>query len=229
MPFLEVQDLDGNAEEAPLAGSSAVSSEIVALQAQVRTLRRVAFASLAVSMLAIAVLAQNAFAGAGAAHGPQSTMAFTAKVPEVQQLWDDNEVIIPYGFDECDSAAEPPQIAPIRKNGEFVFMSGILGYDVPCKTAVEDPEKQIRAAFKWAEDTLEAAGVKWSDVLSVTSYHVNISTHHRTFADMREQFLTKPPYPAWTAVGVQGLYFPNEIFEMTLIARKVCVGLECDR
>jgi enamine deaminase RidA (YjgF/YER057c/UK114 family) len=228
MPFLEVQELD-NAEEAPLAGSSAVSLEIVLLQAQVRTLRRVAFGSLAVSMLALAVLAQNMLAGTGAARSPLNTMAVTAKVPEIQQLWDDNEVIIPYGFDECESASEPPQIAPIRKNGEFLFLSGILGYDVPCKTAVQDPAKQIRAAFKWAEDSLEAAGVKWSDVLTVTSYHVNISQHQRTFADMREKFLTEPPYPAWTAVGVSGLYFPNEIFEMTLIARKVCLGLECDR
>mmetsp|Transcript_90116 Transcript_90116/g.165393 ORF Transcript_90116/g.165393 Transcript_90116/m.165393 type:complete len:177 (+) Transcript_90116:121-651(+) len=112
---------------------------------------------------------------------------------------------------------------------DFLFLSGILGYEVPCKSAVKDVAGQIKAAFKWANETLAAAGADWKDVLSVTSYHVDLHNHDDVFARMREQVLPEPPYPAWTAVGVKSLYFENEVFEMSIIARHQCVGLQCDR
>merc|ERR1719343_115448 len=104
------------------------------------------------------------------------------------QMWDfpTDSVIVPYGFQGCDSSNMPPQIAPIRKNGDFVFLSGILGYEKPCKTAVQDVRGQIIAAFRWANRTLSAAKVSWKDVLSVTSYHVDLQNHSSIFAKMRE-------------------------------------------
>jgi len=218
----------GNSEAVPLAGeTSALATELAAMRAQMRILRGVAFGSLAVSMVVLALLGHSVLRTSstglpGAAVVPPGVIAGT-------QLWEQNDVIVPYGFKSCDSAAEPPQIAPIRKTGDFLFLSGILGYEVPCKSAVKDVHKQIESAFRWANDTLATAGVSWKDVLSVTSYHVNLDQHQPIFTRMREMVLPAPPYPAWTAVGVKSLYFPHEVFEMTIVARHVCVGLECDR
>lgn len=203
----------------------AIASEVAALRSQMRIFRGVALGSLAVSMVALAMLAHNTIGGTSL---PSRTQLVEETIPTTQ-LWQNDAVIVPYGFKSCDSAAEPPQIAPIREKGGFLFLSGILGYDTPCKSAVRDGNKQIEAAFKWADDTLSTAKVSWSDVMSVTSYHVNLTQHQETFAAQREKYMPKPPYPAWTAVGVNQLYFEHEVFEMTIIAKKPeCVGLECD-
>jgi len=221
-------ETESGAEASPLAGETAsLASEIAALRSQIRIFRGVALGSLAVSMVVLAMLGHSYF-------GPSTTgvrTARTAKLPVIglNEVFD-APVIVPYGFKACDSTSEPPQIAPIRQNGEFLFLSGILGYDTPCKTAVKDVTEQFRAAFKWANDTLTTAGVSWVDVMSVTSYHVDLKGHEKIFAKSREDFLPRQPYPAWTAVGVNKLYFDNEVFEMTIIARRQgCIGLECDR
>jgi enamine deaminase RidA (YjgF/YER057c/UK114 family) len=226
-----------SSEAAPLTAvqedASNMGDEIVALRAQMRVLRAIALGSLAISAVVLAVLANNALIGQETqSRRSANHLTHVADLSASTQLSSarDDNVIVPYGFKSCDSSSMPPQIAPIRHNGDFLFLSGILGYDKPCKTAHKDVEKQITAAFNWANETLKAAGVEWRDVLTVTSYHVELHQHQDIFSRMREQVLPKPPYPAWTAVGVKSLYFPDEIFEMTIIARKEpCMGLECDR
>jgi len=205
----------------------AAASEIKALRAQMRTLRSLTIGSFALSALILFVAGAMAFHHAGGRKASRHRGGL-----DVQQLWSSGgeaNVIVPYGFKACDSSTMPPQIAPIRKTEDFLFLSGILGYEVPCKSAVKDVAGQIKAAFKWANETLAAAGADWKDVLSVTSYHVDLHNHDDVFARMREQVLPEPPYPAWTAVGVKSLYFENEVFEMSIIARHQCVGLQCDR
>lgn len=228
MTYLEAE-CDG-AEAWTLSGNgsndSAMAYEVAGLRAQMRVLRGIAMGSLGVSMVVLALLAHSFLGGSGV-HTTVQGRSTSMKVPTTQ-LWEEEEVIVPYGFKACDSAAGSPQMAPIRKSGDFLFLSGILGYEKPCKSAVKDVEKQIIAAFKWANDTLETAKVQWSDVLSVTSYHVNLDEHHEIFKREREKVFEKPPYPAWTALGVKQLYFDHEVFEMSIIAEKICVGLECD-
>lgn len=225
-----------SSEAAPLTATSedAKADEIAALRAQMRTLRAISLSSFALCVVALAILANNSLNMRGVgSHSSVSHLTHVADLAASTQLsadLGDNNVIVPYGFKSCDSTAMPPQIAPIRNNGDFLFLSGILGYDKPCKSAHKNATKQIEAAFKWADDTLKAAKVDWEDVLTVTSYHVELEKHQHIFSEMREKVLPGPPYPAWTAVGVKSLYFPDEIFEMTIVARKKeCVGLECDR
>jgi len=204
-----------------------MANELAALRSQMRIMRAVALGSLAVSMVVLALVGHIYLGG-----HPTKPMAMAPTVAQGRavELWGPNNVIVPYGFKACDSTDGTPQMAPIRKNGEFLFLSGILGYETPCKSAVKDVGKQIEASFKWAGDTLTTAGVTWADVMSVTSYHVNLTDHQEVFAQMREQAFPAQPYPAWTAVGVKSLYFEHEVFEMTIIARiPKCSGLECDR
>lgn len=154
-----------------------------------------------------------------------------ASHPALLQRWTGpDNVIVPYGFTGCDTSAMPPQIAPVRRAGDFLFLSGILGYKNVCQDAEPDPDKQIELAFHWADVALQAAGSDWGETMAVTSYHLSVKEHTKTFEAMRAKYLPKPPFPAWTAVAVNELYFTNEIYEMTIIAlRKPCTGLECDR
>ena len=59
----------------------------------------------------------------------------------------------------------------VRRSGDFLFFSGLLGYEEPCKTAVKDSTKQVEMAFHWMDKTLKSAGIGWIDLVSVTSYH----------------------------------------------------------
>ena len=84
--------------------------------------------------------------------------------PELQDL-------VPEEFSYCNTAGWPAQIAPVRRSGDFLFFSGLLGYEEPCKTAVKDSTKQVEMAFHWMDKTLKSAGIGWIDLVSVTSYH----------------------------------------------------------
>lgn len=215
------------------------AGELDALKSQVRLLQRFMMGSVVVSVGSLCVLAAALFGSVGSgnsggdgAGAPFSTTSVGADGPGgATQLWSGpDNVIIPYGFKDCDSSTMPPQIAPVRTAGDFLFLSGILGYDVPCQSAVQEVEEQIEKAFSWADTTLKAAGVAWTDVMTVTSYHVNLDEHADAFQKAREKYLKKNPLPAWTSVGVSSLYFPGEVFEMQMVAmRKPCHGLgDCE-
>lgn len=170
---------------------------------------------------------------AGAAVSPEGLglRATAGQHPALMQKWSGpDRVIVPYGFNGCDTSQMPPQIAPVRRAGDFLFLSGILGYNKVCASAEPDPGKQIELAFHWADVALRASGSDWTEVMSVTSYHLDLKGHMDTFVRMRKKYLPPYPLPAWTAVQVGAMYFPDEVYEMTLIAlRKPCDNLECDR
>lgn len=208
------------------------------LQATIRQLKGIAFGSLLVSAVAVALAGTTLFHSSQRASTPVTSQV---KGPEFQALYNNfdanatlglwsgpDNVIVPYGFAECDSTAMPPQIAPVRVAGDFLFLSGILGYNVPCKSAHPDIDKQIELAFHWADVTLRAAKSSWKDIMMVTSYHVNFDKHLAKFTEMRSKYLIEAPFPAWTSVEINKLFFDNEVFEMTMIGRRApCNTLEC--
>jgi enamine deaminase RidA (YjgF/YER057c/UK114 family) len=66
-------------------------------------------------------------------------------------------------------------------------------------------------------DTLAAAGCSWADVEEITSYHVGIQTQGDLALTVAAEFTPKP-FPAWSAVGVAGLYEPDAVVEVRVIA-----------
>ena len=99
--------------------------------------------------------------------GSKSTSAL-----QPTQLWAGADSdLVPEEFSYCNTAGWPAQIAPVRRSGDFLFFSGLLGYEEPCKTAVKDSTKQVEMAFHWMDKTLKSAGIGWIDLVSVTSYH----------------------------------------------------------
>jgi len=152
-----------------------------------------------------------------------------SKTLQTREAWTGRDTdIIPYGFETCRTGMSS-HLAPIRVVGDFGFLSGILGYDIPCRSAIQDPRAQIHEAFRVMNYTLSSANWRLEDVVSVTSYHLNMADYLDIFVEEREAFFKKPPYPAWTAIGVASLYFKGEILELSAIARAPpCTSLECD-
>jgi enamine deaminase RidA (YjgF/YER057c/UK114 family) len=80
-----------------------------------------------------------------------------------------------------------------------------------------DPEAQIRQTFSNIAVTLAEAGATWRDVVSMTTYHVGLSSQRELLLTVAHDFL-EPPFPAWSAVGVSELWSPEAICEISCIA-----------
>jgi enamine deaminase RidA (YjgF/YER057c/UK114 family) len=78
-------------------------------------------------------------------------------------------------------------------------------------------EGQIRGTFTNLTETLTQAGVAWSDVVSLTSYHVGLSGQKEASLRIAGDFL-QPPFPAWTAVGVTELWDADALIEISCVA-----------
>merc|ERR1719247_125609 len=195
-------------EAVPLQGES---GEVALLRGELRKQQRVTLLALCVAAIAlVAALPQS----------PALAALTMAKPPATTELWaGPDEDIVPEDMQFCLSAGWPAQMAPVRRAGDFLYFSGLLGYSEPCKKAHEDPKKQVELAFEWMDKVLSEAGVKWTDLLSVTSYHVNLDDHLDMFLTEREKYLPHGPFPAWSSVVVEKLFFEHEILEMSAVAR----------
>lgn len=80
-----------------------------------------------------------------------------------------------------------------------------------------DAETQIRQVFQNIELTLADAGVQWSDVVEINSFHVGLAAQAEATMRVAAQFL-EDPYPAWTAVGVTELIIPEALVEISCVA-----------
>jgi enamine deaminase RidA (YjgF/YER057c/UK114 family) len=108
--------------------------------------------------------------------------------------------------------------APVLDTGDFVFLSGITGVR-PDLSIAADPETQFRNAFEFVVMHLESANLDFADVVEMTTYHVDLRKHLKTFIKVKDAFF-KQPYPAWTAVGVQELISEGSLVEIRVIAQR---------
>jgi enamine deaminase RidA (YjgF/YER057c/UK114 family) len=107
--------------------------------------------------------------------------------------------------------------APVLDTGEFVFFSGITGVH-PDMSVSDDPETQFRDTFKFVAMHLNAAGLSFSDIVEMTSYHVGLREHLNTFIKIKDEFV-RAPYPAWTAIGVTELITERTLLEIRVVAK----------
>lgn len=82
-----------------------------------------------------------------------------------------------------------------------------------------DPSAQFHAAFHKLEAVLAAGGLGFSDVVDMTSYHINIREHFAAFEQVQAHYV-QAPFPAWTAVGVAELRRAGALVEVKVIARR---------
>ncbi|APH72835.1 RidA family protein [Aquibium oceanicum] len=83
--------------------------------------------------------------------------------------------------------------------------------------AVKDPEAQFATAFEALKAILAECGAELSDIVEITTYHVDIARHMETFMRVKDRYL-KEPWPAWTAIGVSELIVPGGLMEIRAVA-----------
>lgn len=106
--------------------------------------------------------------------------------------------------------------SPAIRAGDLVFISGQVGSrdDGSPEPVFED---QVRRAFANLKAVLAAAGGSFDDVIDVISFHTDPEKQFDTVLKVRDAEIGKPPYPAWTAVGVTWL--AGFDFELKVVAR----------
>ncbi len=131
------------------------------------------------------------------------------------KAWD-VEMYVPEGREQTTSSS---RFAPAIRADDFIFVSGVVG-EIPADTE-RTPQAYadaIRKVFRDIEDILAAAGADWGDVVDMTTFHVDMRSHQQIFFTVRKEFITDEPYPAWTAIGVDKLWFDPMFVEMKVTA-----------
>jgi enamine deaminase RidA (YjgF/YER057c/UK114 family) len=102
------------------------------------------------------------------------------------------------------------------RSGDLLFVSGQVGSR---EDGTPEPvfEDQVRLAFANLQAVLAAAGASLDDVVDVTSFHTDPEAQLETVLAARDEVIGAPPYPNWTAIGVNWL--AGFDFEIKVIAR----------
>ena len=96
--------------------------------------------------------------------------------------------------------------------------SGVIGVDATTMKASVDPVTQFEQAFLSLGEVLKEAGGDYTNILEMTTFHIGLNEHLKAFMSVKDKFIEEP-YPAWTAIGVSELAFPDALLEIRVIAR----------
>jgi enamine deaminase RidA (YjgF/YER057c/UK114 family) len=102
------------------------------------------------------------------------------------------------------------------RSGELLFVSGQVGSRSD-GTPEPDFGRQVELAFDNLRATLEAAGCSFDDIVDVTTFHTDPENQFEIVMAVKNQIFSAPPYPNWTAIGVNWL--AGFDFEIKVIAR----------
>ncbi|MFT5390958.1 MAG: enamine deaminase RidA (YjgF/YER057c/UK114 family) [Gammaproteobacteria bacterium] len=108
--------------------------------------------------------------------------------------------------------------SPAVIDGDRIYLSGIIGTDANGSVPT-DPKTQFECAFETVNTILEAAGATLSDIVEITTYHIDLHDHLGVFFAVKDAYI-KEPYPAWTAIGVSALARRKGLAEIRVIAAK---------
>jgi enamine deaminase RidA (YjgF/YER057c/UK114 family) len=77
-----------------------------------------------------------------------------------------------------------------------------------------DAKVQFRTALELLTVTLTEAGMTWADVTEIQTFHVDLPAQAPWILEIAGEFM-QPPLPAWTAVGIVGLFEPDALVEVS--------------
>ena len=112
-----------------------------------------------------------------------------------------------------------------KRAGDFVYVSGtssrrpdntFVGVDVVDGVTVRDIRLQTRAVIENIADILRAAGAELTDLVSVTSYLVDMADF-AAYNEVYGEFFTEDG-PTRTTVAVRELPHPDLLIEMQAVA-----------
>lgn len=105
--------------------------------------------------------------------------------------------------------------SPAIKCGDFLFISGCTGA-MQNGTISRNIVDQIRQSFRKIEMSLSEAGLTFSDIVEMTTYHVGLKEQLEIFKQVKDEFINEP-YPAWTAIGISELAVEGALIEIRVI------------
>ena len=108
------------------------------------------------------------------------------------------------------------QYSAAIRSGDLLFVSGQVG-SRDDGSAEPDFARQVNLAFENLQAVLKAAGCTLDEVVDVTSFHTDPENQFTIVNEVRLRHFGEPPYPNWTAVGVNWL--AGFDFEIKVIAR----------
>ena len=102
------------------------------------------------------------------------------------------------------------------RSGDLLFVSGQVGSH---EDGSPEPifEKQVQLAFDNLAAVLKTVGCTFDDIVDVTTFHTDPVAQFEAVNAVRLKAIGDPPYPNWTAVGVNWL--AGFDFEIKVIAR----------
>ncbi len=106
--------------------------------------------------------------------------------------------------------------SPAIRSGDLLFVSGQVGSRSD-GSPEPDFAAQVDLAFENLGTVLQAAGCNFDDIVDVTAFYTDPKAQSDTVREVRARVLGGPPYPTWTAVGVNWL--AGFAFEIKVIAR----------
>lgn len=106
--------------------------------------------------------------------------------------------------------------AQATRVGDTIWVSGQVGIDAAMKPG-EGMEAQARLAFEGLRSALEAAGATLTDVVELTTFHMDLRGEMAAFAMVKDEYFPSR-YPSWTAVGTTQLALPELRVEIRAIA-----------
>jgi enamine deaminase RidA (YjgF/YER057c/UK114 family) len=107
--------------------------------------------------------------------------------------------------------------SPLVLDAGFGFITGVTGTrdDGSC---AEDPEIEFTDAFDKLERVLRAGNLSLTDIVEMTTFHVDLQAHIDVFRQVHGRYLSEP-WPAWSAIGTTELVTPGSRLEIKVICR----------
>jgi enamine deaminase RidA (YjgF/YER057c/UK114 family) len=102
------------------------------------------------------------------------------------------------------------------RSGDLLFVAGQVG-SRDDGSPEPDFERQVELAFESLKATLQAAGCGLDDIVDITTFHTDPENQFETVLKVKDRNFSAPPYPNWTAIGVNWL--AGFDFEIKVIAR----------
>ena len=126
-------------------------------------------------------------------------------------------------FSNPKTLAPPPGYSYVVETSgpsRTIYFAGQLGLDMDNRLvgAAGDFRAQCAQAFENLTKAIEAAGAKWSDVVKINNFVVDIDANIGAFRAVRDSFLKTKAPPASTTIGVPALARPGGLFEIEAIA-----------
>jgi len=102
--------------------------------------------------------------------------------------------------------------------GTAIYLAGHTGYqDEKGETYPGNFDGQARVAFERLRKTLESAGGKLDDIVTMTVFITDMANGTR-FTQLRKEFFQEGRYPASALIGIKELARPEMMIEIQAIA-----------